>query len=171
LANAALPLFPYCARLNPDHHRGSVGQLGACEMLAGDRMAAAEALNRFNEFRHARGGDHDPRISGYFASDARIDYQGNSVRPSGVAPHSFWLAQRGGAQRGSLFAIRAEGLTGTRVRITGVMERLESNDERPTAIAYRAPVEMIWAFELSQVYQIESITVGAWTRYGEVRDD
>jgi len=51
----ALSLLPYCAALDPSHHRNPASTIAACRLLSGDRLAAAEVMNEASVFRSYEG--------------------------------------------------------------------------------------------------------------------
>ncbi|HEY0116061.1 MAG TPA: hypothetical protein VGB54_10100 [Allosphingosinicella sp.] len=87
LADYALPLLPYCAALG-EHARGNPGQLAECEMLEGDRIAAAEALRTAREFMRATR-LRSPEAQWAFSSEAVLVWSG-APAASGTAGER-WL--------------------------------------------------------------------------------
>lgn len=162
LQRAALPLFPHCDRLDPGQHRNPAAQLAACAALTGDRMAAAEVMNRLGAFRRARGTQDGQLLAGLFAQRARIDWNGVRSDPNDLYQGNFWLARMAADGAPGFYHDRVEGLAADRVRVTGTLQR---STDGPAASHFRAPVEMIWVFGPSQEFQVDSATVGAWERY------
>lgn len=157
LAQAALPLFPACAALDPEQHRNEASRLAACAILRGDRLAAAEVLNRAGAFRTAREPNEAILLRGLFASQATIDWNGSVSRDS-LRLHEVWLARLTEAGRPAFYIESVEGLSSHRVRLLGMLSRTE---ERPGGErTLRARVEQIWLFTPAREYQLESVKVG-----------
>lgn len=165
LQRAALPLFPYCAALDPEQHRGPASQLAACQILRGDRLAAAQALNRAGAFRRVRGPDDLRHLAGIFAARATIDWNGVRSPAADPNPAGFWtarLAEHGGA---NFYYESVEGLSADRARLRGFVVRTEEGSGGARSVQYRAPVEQIWVLGPPQEFQVESTTVGPWEVY------
>lgn len=156
----ALALFPHCDRLDPRQHRNPASQLAACQLLAGDRLAAAEVMNRLDAFRRARRPGDGHHLAGLFVSGATIDWNGVRRPPDGPDAAGFWLERVTGPDGGSFWPERIEGLTADRVRVIGSMERTVDPPEGGRTTFYRAPVEMIWSLTSVQEFQVTAITVG-----------
>ncbi|HEX8572945.1 MAG TPA: hypothetical protein VF759_09350 [Allosphingosinicella sp.] len=157
VAKAALPLFPACAALDPEQHCNAASQLAACAILRGDRMAAAEVLNRAGAFRRAREAGESVLLRGLFASRATVDWNG-SVGRDALRLHDFWLARLEEAGRPAFYVESVEGLSSQRVRLIGTLTRTE---ERPAGErTLTARVEQIWHFTPAREYQVESVKVG-----------
>ena len=165
LQRLALPLFPHCDRLDTDRHRNAASQLAACAALAGDRMAAAEVMNRLAGFHQARRPGEGDRLAGLFAHRARIDWNGLVSDPADLRPENFWLARMAQDEAQGFYHDRIEGLAADRVRVTGTLQRSADGAEGSETAFYRAPVEMIWVFGPAQQFEVESATVGPWERY------
>lgn len=157
LAQAALPLFPACAALDPEQHRNEASRLAACRILRGDRLAAAEVLNRADAFRRARQADEAVLLRGRFASRATIDWNGSVSRDS-LSLHEFWLARMEEAGRPAFYIESVEGLSSRRARLLGTLERTEERPEGERNL--RARFEQIWMFTPAREYQVESVKVG-----------
>jgi hypothetical protein len=156
----ALPLFPYCARLDPQRFPNPATRLGACRLLRGDRMAAAEVLNRLGAF-HARESQDVVNLAGIFTRDARIEWHGRPSPGRGGAA-AFWLSGVAEASRANFFYEVVEGLAADRVRVTGALWRYTGGENGVPAIHYAAPVEQIWVFGPAQQFEIVSATIGPW---------
>ena len=160
---AALPLFPHCARLDPDQHRNEATQLAACRILRGDRMAAAEVMNRANELRFVRGVEDRQRIASLFAHSVTIDWQGERASAGMLDAAALWARKLGEAPA-NLFISDIQGLAADRARLTGFFSRaVNDGNETPTKY-FTAPVELVWVFGSAQEWEVERATVGAWKR-------
>jgi len=162
LQAAALPLFPFCAALDPDQHRNPASQLAACSLLSGDRLAAASVMNRLDSFRRARRPEDGRILSGIFDFRARIDWQGSVSVSSGAHPENLWLERLAADGAPAFFYESIEGLSADRVRVRGSLHRSVDGSEGTEATRSLAPVEMIWTFTGVREFQVESVTVGAW---------
>jgi hypothetical protein len=157
MERAALPLFPACARLESRQHRNEAAQLAACRLLRGDRMAAAEVMNRADAFRRLRGADDTGYLAGIFAPGSSIDW--NGLRYRGADAAAFWISKSAEGGNARFYPEAIEGLSDRRVRVTGVVARtVDAPGQR--SIIYRARVEQIWAFGPAREFQIQSATVG-----------
>lgn len=154
---AVLPLFAACARLDPTRHRNEAAQLAACGMLRGDRMAAAEVLNRIDGFRDRRGPDGPGDLAGFFARDATVEW--NGARHQGGSAGAFWSARAAENGNAHFFPQTVEGLSSRRVRATGIVSRIVDMPGRPSVI-HRARVDQIWVLGPARIFQIERATVG-----------
>lgn len=158
---AALPLLPYCARLDPGQHRNPAAQLAACRTLRGDRMAAAEALNRAGAFPQVDGPGDVVLIADRFAQGAVVDWNGERNQGDSSAA-LFWATKVGEAGHANFFYDSVEGLSGTRVRLTGFLSRSVEEPGSDRSTIHRARVEQIWAVTPIQEFQVERATVGPW---------
>lgn len=159
----ALPLLPHCARLEPDHYRNAADQLAACAILSGDRMAAAEVFNRSEAFRLARIGNPLHELRDIFFASATVDWAGQ--RNGAEGPLRFWIRMVG--ERGAhLFSSNVQGVSATRVRLTGELMRSFRNASDAGLQYELAPVEMIWRSDQVGEFLVESATVGRWQRQG-----
>ena len=165
VGQAALPLFPACAALGSSPFRSPVRQLAECAILAGDRLAAAAVMDRLGRLGRADGIEDAVLISGYFASGARIDWNGTRSGPRDFNLDEFWVARMATDHVAFFTPERVEGLSGERVRVTGFLERTDQVPAGSEPTYSRAPVEMIWVFPPVRVFQVESVTVGPWRAY------
>ncbi len=128
LAQAAVTLLPACALLDPQRHRNAAARLARCTNLAGDRMAAAQAFNRFSSDAFS-----DPKgqpIRHLFTEDAELAWPGGpAVRGSGPAADA-WARQTPGQR---FWVGRIVGETAERVRIEGWIET--GAPDRPERVA------------------------------------
>jgi hypothetical protein len=161
VSRAAVPLLPACALLERRNHRNWAALLAACSLLAGDRLAAAEVMNRAEIFRQARRREDIRLLDGIFSDEAVVDWSArrNTGRRSAAA---FWLEQgAGGGSEPNLFLESVEGLGQGRTRLKGAISRMRAGDSNGYE---RAEVEQIWAPGLSGEPEIEKVTVGPWRR-------
>lgn len=157
VARAALPLFPACSALEPEQHRNEASRIAACGILRGDRLAAAEVLNRAGAFRRARESGEGVLLSGRFTSQATLDWNGSVSRDS-LRLHDVWLGRLAEAGRPAFYVESVDGLSSQRARLLGTLSRTE---ERPGGDrTLRARVEQIWVFTPARKYQVESVKVG-----------
>ena len=167
LQQMALPLFPHCDRLEPANHRNPAAQLGACRLLSGDRMAAAEVMNRADVLRGFRSPSDREQIAGLFGHSVSIDWAGEKRKLGMMAAKDFWadkLLAVGGA---NFYFEKAEGRSAEKVRLTGAFSRSEDPPGgEGRSVYYRAPVEMTWQFGPSQQWEIVAVTVGTWKQDG-----
>jgi hypothetical protein len=165
IQRAAIRLFPACAALDPDQHRNDASRLSACRLLKGDRLAAADALNRAGEFRRVDVAADGRLLRGIFASKAVVDWNGERNRGD-LSAGDFWAAKQTEAGHANLFFESAEGETAGRVRLRGFLSRYREGPGNE-AIYERAPVEQVWTARYGNEFQVESATVGLFKREPE----
>ena len=159
----ALTLLPPCNALDPDQHRNAAAMIAACHILHGDRLAAAEALNRAGAFRFIDGAADAPRLAGLFAHETRIDWNGDVYRGHGMEAGAFWAAHLSrDSGRANLFFERVEGLASDRVRVTGFLSRSADTPPDSPSRYETAPVEQVWVRDHNGDLQVEAATVGPW---------
>jgi hypothetical protein len=142
LTIAAVPLLPPCARLDRARHRNEATLLSACRLLRGDRLAAAEVMNRLDELRNVEGPEDLALARGLFTGDAQIDWAGelHNVRGGAAATWAKKIAEGG---RTVLYYDSFEGESADRVRFVGLFSRSIEGEDK-----YRqARVEQIWIRE------------------------
>lgn len=157
LQRTALDLFPHCAMLDPEQHRNAASQLNACGLLSGDRMAAAQILNRLRPLLRAGSPQDEALLRGLFEYEMRIDWNGESNSGPGSAA-AFWagkLAQPSG--RANFYVQSVEGLSADRVRVRGELGRSAGDNSSETAA-----VELIWTNANGGPHQISEARVGPW---------
>jgi hypothetical protein len=163
----AVGLLPHCAALDPERYRNPAMMLSGCYRLHGDRLAAAEVMNRAEPFSEAAGAGGATRIAGLFGHAARIDWAGDRYSGPGYRAGAFWAGKLERTQEGNtLFDIeRAEGLTAHRVRLTGSMSRPTDTPQGTATGLETATVEQIWVRDVNGVMAVEQATVGPWVPF------
>jgi hypothetical protein len=158
---AALPLLPACAILDPRQHHDEASTIADCAMLHGDRLAAAEVMNRVYALRHARDLADLNKIEGLFDFRGKVDWNGERNGTEFGAQPRFWLTKMGeGGGRTNFYFDRIEGETAYRVRLSGSLVRTIEQGGESEPIRQRARVEQIWIYGPARVFQIESVSVG-----------
>lgn len=163
-ARLALPLVPHCAALDSEQHRNEPAILDACRILHGDRLAAAEVMNRARAFRQL-GRLHDAeRIAGHFAQQPQIDWDGQTYRGPGYRAGEFWAARAVRADGGptNMYIERVEGESGSRVRLRGLLSRSVDTPSGTATGVETATIEQIWARDVNGTMMIERATIGPW---------
>jgi hypothetical protein len=156
LTIAAVPLLPHCARLDRARHRNEAAQLSACRLLRGDRLAAAEVMNRLDELRNIEGPEDLALARGLFSDEAQIDWAGELYNSRGGAA-AVWAKKLAEGGRTNLYYEAFEGESAERVRFVGLFSRAAEGEDK-----YRqARVEQIWTREDGD-FRIERVTVGAF---------
>lgn len=159
----ALSLMPHCAALDPRNHRNPASMLDACRILHGDRLAAAEVLNRAEAFQSVSGPRDEPRLAAVFGHEPRIDWNGNRYQGSGGGAATFWagrLAQASGWTNFYFHSVDAE--SADRARLTGVLRRSADTPRGRSTGSETARVELVWVRDFNGDMQVESATVGPW---------
>jgi len=159
----ALSLFPHCDRLDPEQHRNPASQLAACAILHGDRMAAAEVMNRADVLRYIDGADYH-RLGDIFAVRTMVDFQGQQIKLDMLRGPEIWASKL--ADKGSvhLFIDSITGLSADKARLIGKYSRSIEGPVQGQMEYYLAPVELDWTFTSLQEWQVDRATVGAWVR-------
>lgn len=159
LERAAVSLLPQCDLLDRSQHRSEASLLSACSMLAGDRLAAAEVLNRTRVFRSP---DDSDRLAAIFRYDATVDWNGER-NAAGIPAAKFWHSKTSG-EGGSRFYVNAvEGKSSGQVIVKGHLYRSVAASEGTAEVDEVAPVEQLWADDQGD-FVIRSVAVGAFER-------
>jgi hypothetical protein len=158
LARAAVPLLPACALLDPRQHRNLASLLSACTLLSGDRLAAAEVMNRLDLLDDVGHGPNAALAAKVFSIEAEVDWQGSRSAGPGEAA-KIWVDKLAGGGA-HLFYEAIEGLSADRVRFVGALSRhVEVSNGQ--SVYQRARVEQIWRREGGD-FSIERALVGPW---------
>jgi len=159
LRRAAVPLLPQCARLDPRQHRNEASLLSTCGMLAGDRLAAADVLNRATPFRHT---DDSAELAGLFRHDATVDWNGerNAVPLSAA---EFWESKTSGEGGSRFYFEEIEGRSAGEVIVRGTLHRSVAGPEGAPEIDEVARVEQVWIVHLGD-FVVRSMNVGPFVR-------
>lgn len=163
LERIALSLIPHCAALDRRQHRNPSSMLAACRILHGDRLAAAEVLNRASGFRSIGGPEDRHRLIGLFAHETRIDWNGEEYRGSWSGAADFWVAhldQQSGAANFYFQSVEAE--SADRVRLTGMLSRSVDGPQGRGNSSQQARVGQIWVRDFNGHFSIATATVGPW---------
>lgn len=160
LIETAFRALPECTSLDRARFRHEAQMLQACALLEGDRVAAAEAMNRFNSPWFASpNADSAPAVRALFSFESTNLTQHGEPTVSGyVAVADAWvrlLSGRGGA---NFSTRRYVGQSADRVRVEGEMWR--TRDEATEV----ATAEMVWVRRYGNDFQVASVTIGPWTR-------
>lgn len=177
LADYALSLLPYCVALG-GHGRGSPGQLAACEMLEGDRMAAAEAVKAASEFARATTMQHaDARFA--FAEGAVLIWPEPPALPGEAGERWIALTRGGSASPFSsasadyslgmmLDVRRAVGKGWGRVVVEGSLSRSTRGKQEFAVDVTNAPVSLTFERKASgRGFRIARAEVGAFVARGD----
>ncbi len=154
LERAAVPLLPQCARLDRTRHRNEATLLSACRLLRGDRLAAAEVMNRLDRFDLVEKAEDATHLLDVFAYDARIDWAGEPIDAAGGAAEA-WARKMSEGGRTRLYWDYVEGETAERVRFVGLLSRSPEDEGQ----YLQARVEQVWKRD-GRTFQIERATVG-----------
>ncbi len=153
LARLAYEALPYCTALELNDYRNRVAALQACALLEGDRLAAAEALNRIDAMDDAR--LLVPVANSFLQHNITIEW--GAERANGAAAAAaLWDAKD--QQRRHLYHTSVIGESANRVRVTGIV--YESYEEG----ARHAEVEQIWTREHAWRFRLSSMRVSRLRR-------
>ena len=159
----ALPLIEPCASLDPRHHRNAAMILRACGFLHGDRLVAAEVLNLAHDFVNFEGVGNAARMSGRFAHEPSIDWNGELYRGPGQGAVEFWAARLAGGNGSAFFYFESvHGENADRARLTGRLGRSTASPQGGGNGRETARVEQIWVRDHNGEMRVESVTVGPW---------
>jgi hypothetical protein len=149
LATLALPLFPFCAALGPEWHRNDVTRLTSCGLLQGDRLAAADELNKATELTYIVDADHARQVRHRFDYRAMLDWNGTRFGGDGGMAFQAWIDRTTGNPGADSSIERVIGEGSDRVRIEGWLRRREPVHGRggEVGIEYRAPVTLLYLSE------------------------
>ena len=163
LERLALNLLAPCRALDVEQHLGRLGTLEACGTLSGDRLAAAAALNRAAPFRKAKHERDAGLLAGRFHFDGTVDWMGTRSG-KGPAALAFWIARMSEAGGPILFIEAVHGEDARRVRMKGKLTRWVETGEGSKRSHEAASVEFIWAAQSGTGFQVQSVTIGLWSR-------
>lgn len=137
LAAAAAASIPACAVLDPDRTRNDLTRLADCGKLAGDRAAAAQALNTLRSpwVLNPRGADFARPLAHLFFDFAEIAWPGEAPVTGMMPAAEFWATRMA---QGGLFIRRVTGETADRVRVDAVFSGRGGSS---------VPLSMIWTRE------------------------
>jgi len=164
----AIGLFPACAALDAGKHRNDASRLHACRILRGDRLAAAEVLNRAHAFSRVREPDDADKLDGLFGHEPVLDWNGERSEAHWEAAKNLWVAKVTAEPRPSFYFEFVEGESGQRVRLVGYLSRTIEVPDGPDPV-YRARVEQIWTYDLDREFNVASIKVGPFERQPPAR--
>lgn len=166
LQRAAVPLLPHCAKLDLRLHGTEASLLAFCAKLAGDRLAAADVLNRSNPFRLLRQPGDFTKLDGLFQYQAIVDWNGERNEGLGSA-HKFW-AEKATERSGTFFYEKVEGKTARLVHLRGSLVRWVAGSEGENLASERARFEQVWTNDYG-TFVISRITVGPFVRQPRAR--
>ena len=168
----ARSLFPHCAALNVEQYRNEAAALAACRILRGDRVAAAEVLNRADAFVDV-GGPQDARlIAGLFDSDATMSWGGEDYAGHGSEADEFWAAQmQAGEGRTNFYIQSVEGVNADHVRLIGGLWRSTPDRGGQAGRDETATVEQVWTRIGGGEWLVERAVIGPWVVRREEEGD
>lgn len=159
LATYAVELLPPCDALERDQHRNEVVLLAACARLHGDRIAAAQTMNRYESdgFARPNRAEHAAVIAHLFYDHATIEWPGEaSVRGSSPAAQ-LWTRK---AVAGDRFRPeRFIGESANRVRVEGWVEQDGGEAASGEPLRREARAEQIWTQENGFDFRLRAMKV------------
>jgi hypothetical protein len=169
IARLALPLFPACARIDARRYAQPVRQLGACRLLNGDRMAAADVLSRARGFSVTANAEDTMRLAGLFSTRSELRWDG---APQAGDPATIWAARAAPSIGVTRFRIEAvEGLSSRRVRLTGHLTRPVDTRLGTATGPETARVEQLWQRNRDGFFRVARATVGPWEPFSQRRSE
>ena len=160
LSRIALAALPHCAALDPAQYRNEASMLHACGLLAGDRLAAAEASNQGLRINQLSNPEMAASALNVFHYRATLSWNGEQLGGDRQAAAHAWIAGLRAEPRTNLWIKSWVGEHENRVRAEGELIRpVEQPSGDP--VLYRAPVTLVWTREFSRMpFQVEQATVG-----------
>lgn len=176
-AALAVASLPACDRLKPEGHRNDVARLGACLILQGDLISAADLLNEKDDpprawrgeavtataWREWLGAGHAARIdwAGEVLTEAQGYYDSRPGRPD--IPQ--FLVDRATALGPlGIYPARFVGETASRARIEGQIS-FQPGDPEDGRSYMAADYIQVWVRTPGDPWRLDSWTVGAFTRH------
>jgi hypothetical protein len=160
IAARALSLLPPCTRIDEPSHAWPIVRLLACRTLRGDRMAAADVLNRARGFGMTHNAGDTARLAGLFSARSELHWDG--ARQAGD-PAVVWAARAAPSLGVTGFSVEAvEGINGRRVRLTGRLSRTVDTSRGASTGAETAQVEQLWRRDRDGLFRVVRATVGPW---------
>jgi hypothetical protein len=152
-----LALFPPCARIAT--HASPALRLAACGILHGDRLSAAEVLNRAEAFRMTYNASDTTRLAGLFTTQPEISWNGERTMRE---PAAFWAARAAPVRGVTTFIVQSVDATSANaVRLTGTLSRaIDTPRGRATGME-TARVEQTWRRE-EGAFRVARAVVGPW---------
>lgn len=150
---AAVALLPACSVLDPRQHRNEATLLVRCAMLEGDRMAAAEAMNRA-ELLVALNSEADAgRAQGAFAYRGVLEWNGERIGGDSNRAMAAWIERVSNPNYARMTIRRAVGETAHHARIEGSLSRREGEGANERTVS--APVTL----HMERAHDREDFTV------------
>ncbi|HYI47614.1 MAG TPA: hypothetical protein VEX35_04035 [Allosphingosinicella sp.] len=169
IARLALPLFPACARIDARRFADPVRRLGACRLLRGDRMAAAEVLSRAQGFGMTGNAGDTARLAGLFSARSELHWDGTLQAGD---PAVLWAARAAPSLGVTRLLIEAvEGISARRVRLTGRLTRPVDTRRGTATGPETAQVEQLWRRDRDGLFRVARATVGAWEPFAPPIND
>lgn len=153
-AKEAVAVFVPCDRLEPTNYRNDASLLAACFTLQGDRLAAAEFVNRTDGLGSLNG---SAQKALKFANSYKLTVNWNGRTASGDAAQALILSQLPEDGRADITIREARGLTPSTGTATGMLHR------RPSSLGKtvdEADVTLSWDLQWGQ--PVTAVTVGPW---------
>lgn len=156
LARTAVAEMPVCAMID-DRELGPFSQLARCGQLAGDRIAAAEALNVWTTpwFSNPRGPDFARSQAYLFHDQIRFAWPGETPVTGSIQAAEVWAAKAGDAR----FQIdRIHGETADRVRMEGT---IAIGPPATDGARSRIPATILWTRENGFGFRVRDLITQA----------
>ena len=134
--------------------------LHACALLAGDRLAAAEASNQRLRINQLSDPEMAASALNVFHYRATLSWNGEQLGGDRQAAAHAWIARLRAEPRTTFLIKSWVGEHENRARAEGELIR---QVEQPSgeAVLYRAPVTLVWTREFSRApFQVEQANVG-----------
>lgn len=167
IAARALPLLPPCTRIDEPSNTWPIMRLLACRILRGDRMAAADVLNRARGFGMIHNAGDTARLAGLFSARSELHWDGAIQAGDPAAAWAARAAPSFGVTRLSIETV--EGLSARRVRLTGRLTRPVDTRLGTATGPETAQVEQLWRRDRDGRFRIMRATVGPWEPFAPPR--
>lgn len=163
VGRVARSLFPHCAALAVEQYRNEATALAACRILRGDRVAAAEVLNRADAFGNVEGPQDARLIADLFHDRVAIDWGGEVHAGTGSDADEFWAGKMQPGQGGTHLSIHSvDGVNADRVRLIGSFSRWGPEANGDPGRYETATMEQIWTRINGGNWRVQRATIGRW---------
>jgi hypothetical protein len=157
MARHAYELLPHCNALDLNNYRNVVVLLAACALLEGDRIAAAEATNRYEDLDGVYGEVRRQDFDDLLHENVRLDWPDEPTVNGVVDAAAYWTRHMNDHWR---YARSFHGEGPDRVTISGRLVQRSARDRDRQGAAF----EQVWVRENGFDFRLLEMRVGAFSR-------
>ena len=140
VARAAVPLLAGCDLLDRRRHRNEATLLAACGMLEGDRLVAAQALNRAQLLAAVNSPADAGRAQGVFDYRGTVEWDGERLGGEADGAMAAWLERTTRPNYAYLAIHRVVGEAADQARVEATLTRRDGEGARERVMS--APVTL-----------------------------